>query len=72
MEADGRTARCSPRHRTLRPHRLLAGELGELGATFVRRNEGWIEELLGADQTVLEAGEAVIVRTPTGGGYGQS
>jgi 5-oxoprolinase (ATP-hydrolysing) len=30
-----------------------------------------MEELRGADQTVLEAGEAVIVRTPTGGGYGR-
>ena len=29
-----------------------------------------IEELAGCDQTVLEAGEAVTVITPTGGGYG--
>jgi N-methylhydantoinase B/oxoprolinase/acetone carboxylase alpha subunit len=56
-------------HRTIRPHGLFGGEPGELGATFVRRNDGRIEELKGADQTVLEAGEAVIVRTPTGGGY---
>jgi 5-oxoprolinase (ATP-hydrolysing) len=47
----------------------LGGEPGELGATFVRRKDGRMEELKGADQTVLEAGEAVIVRTPTGGGY---
>jgi 5-oxoprolinase (ATP-hydrolysing) len=59
-------------HRTIRPHGLLGGEPGELGATFVRRNDGRIEELKGADQTVLEAGEAVIVRTPTGGGYGKA
>jgi 5-oxoprolinase (ATP-hydrolysing) len=31
-----------------------------------------MEELEGADQTVLEAGEAVIVKTPTGGGYGEA
>ena len=58
-------------HRTVRPHGLLGGEPGQLGATFVRRRDGRMEELRGADQTVLEAGEAVIVRTPTGGGYGE-
>ena len=57
-------------HRTIRPHGLLGGEPGELGATFVRRNDGRIEELKGADQTVLDVGEAVVVKTPTGGGYG--
>ncbi len=58
-------------HRTVHPHGLFGGEPGELGATFVRRKDGRIEELKGADQTVLEAGEAVIVRTPTGGGFGK-
>jgi 5-oxoprolinase (ATP-hydrolysing) len=59
-------------HRTVRPHGLFGGEPGELGATFVRRKDGRVEELRGADQTVLEAGDAVIVRTPTGGGYGKA
>jgi 5-oxoprolinase (ATP-hydrolysing) len=59
-------------HRTIAPHGLFGGEPGELGATWVRRNDGRVEELKGADQTVLEAGEAVIVRTPTGGGYGEA
>jgi len=58
-------------HRKVTPHGLFGGEPGELGATFVRRNDGRLEELQGADQTVLEAGEAVIVKTPTGGGYGK-
>ena len=30
-----------------------------------------VETLRGCDQTVLKAGEAVIVQTPTAGGYGQ-
>jgi 5-oxoprolinase (ATP-hydrolysing) len=59
-------------HRTVPPHGLLGGGTGELGATFVRRLDGRLEELRGCDQTVLEAGEAVIVRTPTGGGYGKA
>ncbi len=59
-------------HRKVRPHGLFGGEPGDLGATFVRRHDGRIEELQGADQTVLEAGEAVIVKTPTGGAYGKA
>jgi 5-oxoprolinase (ATP-hydrolysing) len=57
-------------HRSVPPHGLFGGEPGELGVTWVRRPDGSLEELAGCDQTVLEAGEAVIVRTPTGGGYG--
>jgi 5-oxoprolinase (ATP-hydrolysing) len=31
-----------------------------------------LEELEPSDQTVLQAGEAVTVITPTGGGYGKA
>jgi 5-oxoprolinase (ATP-hydrolysing) len=41
-----------------------------LGRNLVRRLDGRIEELQGCDQTVLQAGEAVTIITPTGGGYG--
>ena len=57
-------------HRTIRPHGLAGGEAGELGQTIVRRLNGRLEDLGGCGQTVLEAGEAVTVVTPTGGGYG--
>jgi 5-oxoprolinase (ATP-hydrolysing) len=57
-------------HRTVRPHGLDGGEPGELGRTLVRRSDGREDELAGADQTVLSAGEAVTVITPTGGGFG--
>ncbi len=57
-------------HRKVRPHGLNGGEDGKLGATQVRRNDGTVETLEGCDQTVLQAGEAVIVTTPTGGGFG--
>jgi 5-oxoprolinase (ATP-hydrolysing) len=29
-----------------------------------------MQRLEGCDQTVLEAGEAIIIKTPTGGGFG--
>lgn len=57
-------------HRTLPPHGLEGGQHGELGATYVRRSDGQIETLKGCDQTILKAGEAVTVVTPTAGGFG--
>ncbi|MEP9376963.1 hydantoinase B/oxoprolinase family protein [Aquabacter sp. CN5-332] len=57
-------------HRRVHPFGLEGGEPGALGEGFVRRNDGSFEQLEGCAQTVLEPGEAVIVITPTGGGYG--
>ncbi|MDI4664847.1 hydantoinase B/oxoprolinase family protein [Xanthobacter autotrophicus] len=57
-------------HRRVHPFGLKGGESGALGEGFVRRRDGATEVLLGCDQKVLEAGEAVIIVTPTGGGYG--
>jgi 5-oxoprolinase (ATP-hydrolysing) len=56
--------------RKVRPFGLAGGSPGELGQNLVRRNSGETEVLEGCAQTVLEAGEAVIIVTPTGGGYG--
>jgi 5-oxoprolinase (ATP-hydrolysing) len=57
-------------HRRVRPFGLLGGEPGQLGENRVRRNDGRMERLKGADATVLDAGEAIIIQTPTAGGYG--
>jgi 5-oxoprolinase (ATP-hydrolysing) len=57
-------------HRKVAPHGLEGGDPGALGRTEVRRHDGTIETLGGCDQTRLAAGEAVIVTTPTGGGFG--
>ncbi|WP_128291517.1 hydantoinase B/oxoprolinase family protein [Afifella aestuarii] len=57
-------------HRKIAPHGLKGGEAGHVGKTGIRRLDGSLEELEGADQTLLKAGEAVIVTTPTGGGFG--
>ena len=46
-------------------------EPGALGRNAVRRRDGSVEELEGCAQTVLEAGEAVEIVTPTGGGWGR-
>jgi 5-oxoprolinase (ATP-hydrolysing) len=57
-------------HRYRAPQGVAGGGPGERGRTLVRRQDGRVDELKGCDQTVLEAGEAVTVGTPTAGGYG--
>ncbi|MGF6175273.1 hydantoinase B/oxoprolinase family protein [Ensifer sp. 4252] len=59
-------------HRRVAPFGIKGGEVGNLGQNLVRRNDGRTEELSGCAHTVLEAGEAFTVVTPTGGGYGKN
>jgi len=58
-------------HRRVAPFGLDGGEPGAIGRNAVRRNSGALEILIGSAHTQLEAGEAFIVTTPTGGGYGK-
>jgi 5-oxoprolinase (ATP-hydrolysing) len=58
--------------RKVRPFGSLGGKYGQPGENWVRRNSGRLERLKGSDQTVLEPGEAIIIKTPTGGGFGES
>ncbi|MDQ6433451.1 hydantoinase B/oxoprolinase family protein [Mesorhizobium sp. LHD-90] len=57
-------------HRNRPPRGIDGGGDGEVGSTQVRRLDGMLETLKACDQTVLEPGEAVIVTTPTSGGFG--
>jgi 5-oxoprolinase (ATP-hydrolysing) len=59
-------------HRRVPNFGVDGGEEGELGRNFVRRMDGRVEKLEGCDQTKLAAGEAVIIETPTGGGWGRA
>ena len=58
-------------HRRIRPFGLAGGEDGQIGENYVRRKDGTMERLKGADATVVDAGEAIIIQTPTAGGYGK-
>ncbi|MEE8309182.1 MAG: hydantoinase B/oxoprolinase family protein [Hyphomicrobium sp.] len=58
--------------REVPPFGLDGGEPGETGNNLVRRKNGNQEQLKGCDQTVLEPGEAIIIITPTGGGFGHA
>ena len=58
-------------HRRVENFGVDGGEPGALGRNVVRRNDGRREDLPGCAQTVLEAGEAIEIVTPTGGGWGR-
>jgi 5-oxoprolinase (ATP-hydrolysing) len=59
-------------HRRVRPFGLAGGEAGQVGENWARRKGGHMEKLAGCDATVIDAGEAVIIQTPTAGGYGKA
>jgi 5-oxoprolinase (ATP-hydrolysing) len=59
-------------HRRVRPFGLAGGEAGQVGENWVRRKDGRMERLKGCDATVLEPGEAIIIQSPTAGGYGKA
>jgi 5-oxoprolinase (ATP-hydrolysing) len=59
-------------HRRVPPFGLEGGSDGRVGENGVRRRGGVMEKLKGADATVIDAGEAIIIQTPTAGGYGKS
>jgi 5-oxoprolinase (ATP-hydrolysing) len=59
-------------HRRVRPFGLAGGEPGQVGENWVRRADGRMESLQGADATMVDAGDAIIIQTPTAGGYGKA
>ncbi len=58
-------------HRRVPPFGLAGGESGQVGQNSVRRKDGRVDQLQGCDATVIDAGEAIIIQTPTAGGYGK-
>ncbi len=59
-------------HRQVPPFGLAGGGPGEVGENWCRRADGRMERLEGCDQTVVDAGDAIIIKTPSGGGYGKA
>ncbi|HXX26016.1 MAG TPA: hydantoinase B/oxoprolinase family protein [Pseudolabrys sp.] len=58
-------------HRRVPPFGLAGGEPGQVGKNLARRKDGAMEKLKGCDETTIDVGEAVIIQTPTAGGYGK-
>jgi len=59
-------------HRRIKPFGMAGGDDGQIGENWVRRHDGTMQRLKGADATVVNAGEAIIIQTPTAGGYGKA
>jgi 5-oxoprolinase (ATP-hydrolysing) len=57
-------------HRLVCPHGLAGGEDGAAGRNAVLRADGSRTELGPFDQTEMAAGDAFLIETPGGGGYG--
>ncbi len=59
-------------HRRVPPFGLDGAAPGEVGVNSCRRKSGTVEQLKGCDQTKVFPGDAIIIQTPTGGGYGKA
>ena len=58
-------------HRKVPPFGLDGGAPGECGENHIRRNDGKTAQVEGCSQHDCVAGDAVIIKTPSGGGYGE-
>ncbi|MGA7127822.1 MAG: hydantoinase B/oxoprolinase family protein [Chthoniobacterales bacterium] len=57
-------------HRVVPPVGLEGGNSGEVGKTSILRKDGTVEILSSCDQRDVAAGDAILVETPGGGGWG--
>jgi 5-oxoprolinase (ATP-hydrolysing) len=57
-------------HRRVPPYGMAGGEPGGLGRHWVERANGCIVPMNGCDSATVEAGDAFVIETPGGGGYG--
>ncbi|MFQ5561989.1 MAG: hydantoinase B/oxoprolinase family protein [Parvularculaceae bacterium] len=57
--------------RTVAPFGLQGGKNGAAGRQWIERAHGGREDLKGAAQAELNAGDAIVIETPGGGGYGR-
>ncbi|MGI9482132.1 MAG: hydantoinase B/oxoprolinase family protein [Hyphomicrobiales bacterium] len=59
-------------HRKVPPFGLEGGAPGECGENHIRHLDGTVEQVEGCSQHMCPAGEAVIIKTPSGGGFGSA
>ena len=59
-------------HRRIAPKGTLGGADGARGRNLLRHADGTSETLKACDTRAVQAGDAVIIATPTGGGYGRA
>lgn len=64
------TAAILANHRKIAPFGLKGGADGAVGRTWVQRTDGSVQELASQDSTAMRPGDALVVETPGGGGFG--
>jgi 5-oxoprolinase (ATP-hydrolysing) len=57
-------------HRRVPPYGLHGGQPGQVGRNTVERRDGTVEELPGTAQVAMQTGDAFVIETPGGGGWG--
>ena len=57
-------------HRRVRPFGVGGGNAGEIGRNWVEKADGQEVDLGGCCQVEVNEGDAIVVKTPTGGGFG--
>jgi 5-oxoprolinase (ATP-hydrolysing) len=58
-------------HRKIPPYGMQGGDAGKVGVNHLKRANGTIENLGTVAEIKLETGDAIIIKTPGGGGYGK-
>jgi 5-oxoprolinase (ATP-hydrolysing) len=58
--------------RRVAPFGLAGGEPGQCGTNRVERRDGRVEELPGTATVMVQPGDAIVIETPGGGGYGKT
>ncbi len=64
------TAAILSSRRRVAPFGLAGGQPGATGRNWVQRADGRVENLPGTAQVAMQPGDALIIETPGGGGYG--
>lgn len=59
-------------HRAIAPVGLNGGGDGRVGCNFIECADGSTMELKGCDQAEVATGDRIVIRTPTGGGFGKT
>ena len=67
---EGMTAAILASHRIVPPYGMAGGGPGQVGKTWVERNDGSRLDLAPCDTAELEPGDIVVIQTPTGGAFG--
>ena len=65
------TAAILSNHRRVAPFGAAGGEAAQPGRNTVERTDGSVEALGATASTEMAAGDAFVIETPGGGGYGR-